>query len=70
MDTLECTSPTRDDVKNYFLEKGYYPQLIDQAMKHVDYEFGSWRGFYTFIVNKMENYMKDYSSIRQIANGC
>lgn len=70
---METESPTPKEVKNYFLDKGYHPQLIDQAMEYVDYKFGSWRGFHTFVVDKMIKFMEDrqmYSSIRQVANGC
>ena len=49
-------------------------KLIDDAMKSINYEFGTWKGFYNFTFKTLREYIESRIPVnyemRQIGNGC
>ena len=66
-------SNMNDEVKTYFLNKGFNPDIIDQAMKHVNYEFGTKQHFRDVVSKDMMKFMNMTvwmsTEMRQIGNG-
>ena len=70
----EHTSPTDDEVREILrIEFGLrYDSIIEQAMDSIDRKYGSWRGFYTFTLKEMSDFITKNinQEVRQIGNGC
>lgn len=70
----EYTSPTDEDVRQ-ILRKTFgsaHNSIIERAMDSVDRKYGSWRGFYTFTLQEMNDFItiNINQGARQIGNGC
>lgn len=76
------SSPTREEVREILLTSDKVnwngecnkSKLIDDAMESINYEFGSWAGFYTFNFKILREYIESRVNtnyeMRHIGNGC
>ena len=57
--TYETTSPTDTNVRNILREKfgTNCDSIIEEAMDSVGRRYGSWRGFYTFTLSKLSDFI-------------
>ena len=70
----EYTSPTDDDVREILRGRfgTRYDSIIEKAMDSIDRKYGSWRGFHTFTLKKMSDFIMNClnQETRQIGSGC